>query len=412
MPEAAPVPRGPWPAGINNRADELAMPVGTVRDSINVDPSREGIFSLRTGYTIQAPGTSIRGALSIGRQILLADGESLVCFDSTTNSSVPLGPIAGAGRFTGDVFNAELFFCTENECLRYKDGVLRSWGVTTVSYQPVPVVVAGGLVAGEYQCAATFVDAYGDEGGTTAPLQITLGENAGLQFTLPTPPEGGSVRLYVSPVQGGELYLQYQGVGAYLCTSVATDSARLETLNLRAPVPGDFICEHNGSLAIAEGKTLWLTEPLRPHLRNQAKRFYQFPKPIDGIVSADGGLFVLSDKSYFLSAAESDQPLQTDPLDYGGVRGSMMKVIGPPGPNGITLDYATWMTQYGLARSDGQGGVILLSAANFLPEISSHGSSGFIEHNGNQLVVHTLHRTDSDNTLRANDYSEAEIVTP
>jgi hypothetical protein len=399
MAEAQPGRRGPWPGGINNRANETALPAGTVRDAINVDPGPSGVFTLRSGFTKSATTGALRGALSVGSSILMADGNSLRLFSTDTNTSSTLKTIIGAGRFSGDVFNDELFFCTDDECLRFKNGALRPWGVPTVTLQPTPVIAAGGLLAGEYQFAATFVDAYGEEGGTVLPQIVTVADNAGLLFTLPTPPSGGRVRLYVAPVQGSELFLQFEGIGSFLCSTIVTDTARLETQGLREPIPGDFICEHDGVICIADGQTLWLTDPLRPHLRDQSKRFFQYPARIDGIVSADNGLFVLADKTYFIVGLETDQPQQTDILPHGGVRGTMIKTVD---------NFAAWMTRYGLAKSDGLGKAALISAANFLPGLASHGSSGIIERNGSQLVVTTLRSASDENSLRANDYSVAE----
>lgn len=379
------------------------MPQGTVRDSVNLDPLPGGLYGLRAGYSLQVPGTDIRGALAVGSHILIADGAQLKVFDADTNTTTMLAGIAGTGRFAGDVWNEELFFCTENANYRYKAGVLRDWGVTTVSSQPVPTLVAGGLLAGEYQCAVTFVDAFGDEGGTNNPLVVTVPQGSGLQFTLPIPPTGGKVRLYVGNVQGGTLYLQYEGLGPYLCSTVVDDTARLETALLRAPVPADFICEHKGVIGLADGNTLWLTSPLRPHLRSAATRYFQFAAPIDCLISADGGLFVAADKTYFISAVETEQPVQADVFPFGAVRGSMTRA-----PDGS----AAWMTQYGLARSNGQGKATLLSAERFVPELASKGRSGILERNGNQLVVTTMQRAKGENPLSASDYYEAEIVTP
>lgn len=398
-----PTVRGPWPNGIDNRSPWKSLQPGTVRDSVNMDPLPGGLFGLRAGYTIQVPGTNVRGALSVGNHILIADGATLKVFDTTTNATTTLGAIAGAGRFAGDVWNEELFFCTENETYRYRAGVLRSWGVTTVSSQPVPTVVTGGLLAGEYQCAATFVDAFGDEGGTSNPLVITLSAGSAMKFTLPTPPTGGKVRLYVGNVQGGTLFLQFEGTGQYTCSTVADNTARLDTALMRAPVPADFICEHNGVIAQADGRTLWLTSPLRPHLRNAKSRFFQYAADIDCVVSAHGGLFVAADKTYFVSGVETDTPEQVLLFDYGAVRGSMARV-----PDGS----AVWMTRYGLAKSSGPGKATLLSESRFVPELASKGGSGILERNGNQLVVTTMQRAQGDNPLSASDYYEAEIVTP
>lgn len=400
------VHRSGWLNGINNRTNSKGLAQGEVRDSVNLDALPGGQFGLRAGFVQVAGGVNVRGVLSLGDTVLIADGTNLRAYDSATNSEYTLSTsIAPAGRFAGAVWNEELFFCTENASFRYKEGVLRDWGVTTVSSQPVPLVVGGGLLVGEYQAAVTFVDAWGAEGGTVNPIVITVPAGSGLLFHLPTPPAGGLVRLYVGTVQGSTLYRQYQGAGGgdvYVST-IADQSARLMTLNRRAPAPGDFISEHNGVLATADGKVLWLSEPFRPHLRSMGKRFFSFAAPIGGVVSAHGGLFILADKTYYLSKVETQEPELSTVLPYEGVHGTMM----------VTPDNkAVWMTKYGLARSTGPGQAELLSALRFLPQQAIRGQSGLIEHNGNQLLVTTMHRAEDNNPLRASDYYEAEIVTP
>lgn len=400
------VHRAGWPNGINNRSNAKGLAQDEVRDSVNLDALPGGQFGLRAGFVQVAAGTDVRGALAVGGTVLFADGANLRAFDTTTNTEYTLSTdIAPAGRFAGAVWNEELFFCTENATYRYKGGVLRDWGVTTVSHQPVPAVVNGGLIAGEYQAAVTFIDASGDEGGTVNPIVVTVPADAGLVFHMPTPPFGGLARLYVGTVQGGTMYMQYQGNGGgdVYISAVSDDSLRLMTLNRRAPAPGDFICEHNGVLATADDKVLWLSEPFRPHLRSMGKRFFSFAAPIGGVVSAHGGLFILADKTYYLSKVETDEPELSTVFPYSGVHGTMM----------VTPDKkAAWMTQYGLARSTGPGQAELLSAMRFLPQQATRGQSGLIEHNGNQLLVTTMHRAEDSNPLRASDYYEAEIVTP
>ena len=108
-------------------------------------------------------------------------------------------------------------------------------------------------------------------------------------------------------------------------------------------------------------------------------------------------------RSFFLTAIETPEPVSTKVLDFGAVRGS--------GARGIKKE-AVWMTRYGVAMSDGQGGATLISEANFVPELASSGSSGVLEHNGNQLVVTTMHDPKGPNPLAASDYYEAEIFTP
>lgn len=269
--------------------------------------------------------------------------------------------------------------------------------------QPVPAVSAGALPAGDYQAAVTFLDAHGDEGGTTEAIQITVPALSSLIFNLPAPPAGGQVRLYVGPLNGGTKYLQFQGTGTYICSSIDDSGARLDTQFLHEPVMGDFIEAHNSVLLIVDGSTLHMTLPLRPHLRSAIKGWYQFAKPLDLVASVDGGLYVAADKTYFLTDIETQNPGSKEVFPFGAVRGTATRGV---------LEEVLWMTQYGLAKSNGQGAATLISAANFVPELASSGSSSVVEHNGNQLVVTTLKGAKGPNPLAASDYYETEIITP
>lgn len=403
MAEAPPVLRGPWPAGINNKANEKAIPEGAVRDSINYDPAADGVLRVRAGYQKVMPGSAVRGALAVGNHIMIADGSSLIDFNTESNSFTTLKSIAGSGRFAGAVLNDELFFCTENETLRYKNGALRRWGVPTVTNQPVPTIGAGALAAGTYQCAATFVDAHGDEGGTTNAIIITVPEGSSLVFQPMTPPPGGRVRLYVSSVNGATLYLQDDSNTGYVCSSINDATARLETQFLHEPAPGSRIAAHNGVLLTADDTVLHMTVPLRPHLRSSIKGWFQFPAPVDMVISGDGGLFVSSDKTYFLTDIESPAPTSRKIFDFGAVRGSETKGL---------RNEVMWMTRYGLAKSDGVGNAILTSEANFVPDLASSANSTLLETNGTQMVVTTLNTVKGPNPLAASDTYDVEIVTP
>lgn len=395
-----PVRQG-WSKGINNKAHWRDMPEGTVRDSVNMDPLNSGSYALRSSYEQVYAGGEIRGGVAVGDIILMADGEDLVHFDTRTGVATALRTIAGSGWFTGDVLNSELFFCTANETLRFKDGVLRRWGVQDVLNQPVPTLTSGALQPGTYQLAMTWFDGV-DEGGTSGAIQIDVVEGQGLAVDLPAL-EGHTPRLYVSAVNGSTLYLQAEGAGRHLVARVDDSAPRLETMYMRAPNPGAHITQHNGVLAVAAGKHLWITHPMRPHLYRPMRDFFQFSADIGFVLSADGGIYVSADKTYFISGVEGDEPTSQVVLPYPSVAGSAV---------GLPDGRAAWMTRYGVATSTGPGQVELISQDNFVPELADTGSSGIVERNGNQMVVTTMSGGRGPNPLAASDYYEAEIVTP
>ena len=392
-----------WAGGINNRANFREMPQGFVRDLVNFDPLEGGVLGLRTGFEQRYAATNARGALSVGTKVIFADGTALMCFDTSTNSAHELAQIAGTGRFVGTVLNEELFLCTANEVLRFDGSTLRAWGVPTVTIQPLPVIVGGGLPAGTYQAAITLVNAQGEEGGTTNPIQITVPDASALVFLAPALPDGHALRLYVSSSSGENLYLQYEGADDYIVNVLRDDTARLDTLNLREPVGGDQVAAVNSVLLIADSKTLWCTRPMSPHLLDASKCFFQFAAPISLIIGVGGGAFICADKTYFIQSPESDQVALLNVFEYGGIYGT-----GSVLPDGR----ATWMTQYGLAVGALDGTATLLSQANFIPELATEGASALLEHNGNQMVVTTMRGQRGANPLAASDYYEAEIVTP
>jgi|GEM_PF-1953629 len=389
-----------WVAGINNRDDWRKTPGNALRDSINVDVAQDGSLSLRTGFEWIYEGSAVRGALPVGDHILIADGSQLIDFDTRTGTFAVLGTIAGAGRFIGAVHNEELFFCTENQTLRYRAGVLRPWGVPTANSQPLPVLVSGGLLAGVYQVAMTWLNDFGEEGGTVAAARIVVGTGQGLQVDLPVK-DGHTPLLYVSPPDGATLYLQANGAGRHLIPSVRDDTARLETMHVREPSPGDRIASHNGVIAIAAGSTIWLTCPLRPHLLDRAKRFFQYPKPVGFVASGSGGLIVSAEKTYLVSAPESDAPSQAELLPYPGVPGTELEL-----PDGRVA----WMTQYGLAAEVVGGGAQLVGDQKFVPREGTQGASTLLEADGNQRVITTMRPGADQTPLAVADYYEGEIV--
>ncbi len=391
-----------WPKGINNKANWRDMPVGFVRDALNMDPLESGSMALRPGFDKRYAGVDVRGALAIGSRVLVADGTTLLAHDTTTNSTTQIATIAGGGLFAGSVLNDELFFCTENATLRYKAGVLRMWGVPTVTAQPLPSLVAGSLQPGVYQLALTWADAYGDEGATTGAVNITVAAGQSLAVTVPDSP-GYTPNLYVSTVNGETLYLQTTKPGVYRVDAVYDDSARLETMHRDGPYPSAYVTTHNGTLVMADGGAVWITDPLRPHLIDRATRFFQFPAAVNMLASTGDGLYVGADRVYFIRGVETDSPEQTVVAEYPAVGGTQATL-----PDGRVA----WMTAYGIAVGSSGGSVELLSAANFVPELALSGGSGIVHNNGNQTVVTTMRGGKGPNPLAASDYYEAEIITP
>lgn len=397
-----------WPGGIDNRSHRGRVAEGHVVDAVNLLPTTDGALVLRPGYRQVYAGTNVRGALAIRDVVLVADGDKLVEYSARTDSSRVIRSIDMVGGFAGAVLNDELFFCTETECLRYKDGVVREWGVPTAAEPAVSAVTgAAPSLPGLYRVAATLVNAHGEEGGVYRSKVISVPEGRTLSVTPPTAPAGYTLRLYASAVNGATLYLQAENpVGQLLLTSPRDDTQRLVTEGETPPEPGQWIAAINGTLAVATRTSVWLTNPMRPHSRRYAERFFQYPSVVGMLVPCGDGLYVSADKTYFVGNVDGD-PTQRTVLDYPAISGTGVVL---PGADAADQRRVGWMTPYGLAVGAPGGGVTLPSETHYAPRVGDAGSSGVVECDGVRAVVTTMRGQTGRNPLAARDYFEVEIV--
>ncbi len=391
--------------GGNNLASADRLPEEFYRESINLDPVNGGKLSLRAGYGLVAAGTAIRGALSLRGRILLADGAMLREFDTRTNTLRDLSAIAASGFLAGCEHNGELFFCTANEALRYDGTSVRRWGVPTVNAQPPATTLAGGsLKAGAYAYAATFTDASGVEGGTAHSGVITAQDGQALSFALPAPPTGGQTHLYLGYHNSTTLYRQgYVSAAGALVVHHHRDNTRtLDTQFMDEPPVGDIIESHRGVILIAVGNTLHMTAPLKPHIRQPLRGFFQFPAPITMVKSVQSGVFVSADRTYFLAGLESE-PQQSMIHDSPAIKGSAFT---------LPDKRVTWMSAYGQVIGAPDGSLQFITDGHYAPMLASQAGGGYLEHNGNKLALTTMRGLPQHSRLAAGDYYDAEIIYP
>jgi hypothetical protein len=359
---------------------------------------------LRAGYEQVYAGTAVRGVLSLGNNLLIADGADLVELNTESGVSRVLRTIAGAGAFSGDVLNDVLYFSTENECLQYDGLEVTPWGVPDVLYQPVVTAsAAGGLIEGYYQVAVTHTDAWGREGGTDKPIVIFADTGAALTITTASVPTDCVVNIYVSSVNGNTLYHQntVDVTGDVVVGQVRDDTVRCTTVLTRAPRPGVMVAAHNATLAIAKNNVVEQTKPMQPHLVDRVRGFLQFGADVGVLLSADA-LFVSADKCYALTNVEGDGISQKTVLEFPAVPGTAVQL-----PDGR----GAFMTRYGQAITNGDG-LQLVNRDTFAPVDTSRGAAGVLENNGNQLVVTTLQGKNRPNPLAASDFFVGEIINP
>ena len=399
-----------WSLGSNNVAGRAQLPVDrgvrSVREAVNVDIMNGGEFRGRIGYEQVVSVASPRGLVGLGTVLFYADGTALKKHDLNTRTTTTAATIPGYGELAGAVHAGELFMCVAGTMLRYDGTDLRTWGVPTVYTQPPCTVTAtpglNRVAAGDYEYAVTVVNAWGEESGTMRSGTLTLSDSSTLQFTgLPTPPTDGSVRLYVSTLSGTTKYLQAETTAATVSLSnLTTDGMVLETQFMREPPAGTIIASYHGVLLIADGQTLWVTQPMRPHLIDMSAGWFQYPTAITNVLPVEDGVYVTADKTYFLTGIELDTPEQRTLQDFGAVARS-----------GVQFgDKVAWMTEYGQAIGQ-RGGQMELPNRNFYaPLLATKAAAGIVRTNGLETIVTALREPPERNSLAAADFYDSDII--
>ena len=393
------VPMTGWTNGIDNRSRADRLPEGFVRDLLNLDPGPT--LKSRVGYEKVFDTTDCRAVVPYKDALVVADGTSLLKVDAGGGSEL-LATIAGAGPVAHCEFRGELFMSTANQTLRYDGTTLRMWGVPDVTSQPVPSVT--NQLDGRRQFAMTYVNEYGEEGGTVNPGTCPDGT---LQFLIPSIPAGHKARIYVSPVNGSTLYLQDEldAPGTSTVYNAVDNTLPLMTVGKGRPTPGSLMASHGGVILVAVDKAVYYTDPMTPHLVEYDRAFFQYQEKITMLLPGLHGVYVSADKCYKVTGVTTDEPRQETASAVPAIPGT-----GTLLPSGE----AVWLSRYGMHREsrDPREGVGRGSASNFYLGEHESGAVGIVEHDGQQKLVATAKRTGGQGGLAAADYFEAEVFRP
>ena len=258
-------------------------------------------------------------------------------------------------------------------------------------------VIDGALPAGIYKVAVTAFGVDGEESGAE-PMIVRLGEGKALRVLSSDP---RSVRVYVSPANASTLYSQGPLIGGAMAIAKVDDqSATLTTIGL-VPMPAcSILAAYHSVLVGASGRCVVFTSPMYPHLMDPVAGFFQYPEPPTVIAPTEGGVYVVADKTYFITGLDTSAPSQVAVLDLQAVPGSARL------PDGRVA----WFTRYGLAIGNAAGEVSLPNRQTYAPDLASAGAVGVLENNGIPMVVTTMHGTPSPNNLAVGDFAELEIL--
>lgn len=306
--------------GLNNRLPITGMVVSPdgrskaawLRVATNIDITQNGKVRSRPGRELAVEGSWHSVWSDEQDAYAVLDGD-LVHINHKTLARTIAVPSAGPARVSYERLPDGLVYWTNGTRIGRLAGALAR-GLVTPAPNPVPVATAtsGGLPPGRYQVCFTALGPDG-ESPSTEPVQINLPNGGGISFA-----GLQAETLVYATGPNGEVFNEVLG-GAYL--SLSNDGAPCDTFMQDVMPAGSAIAHYRGSLLVASGRWLYISEAYRYGLFNVGRGFVPFPSDISIVQPCEDGIYVCADKTYWLPG----DPLATTPvvlLPYGALPGS------------------------------------------------------------------------------------------
>jgi hypothetical protein len=406
------IPIGPFPAGIDNldRETELTRSedgkrVIALREAENVDLPRSGWPRRRRGFAREVEGTRVHSLWSGGRFPLMLFVDGATQYARRTGAA-PFAVRSGLSpREVSYAIPNDRVFCSNGAqawCVA-PDGEAATWGVESPAGQPtLTPSTDGGLDAGEYQVAITYLDLRGEESGTGLAATVTVPDKGGIALSgIPQPLSADvlRVRVYVSPANGDVLYQARDvPVGQLVALIGAGQRGRpLATQFLTPMRPGRIVRYLASRLYVADGRSMRWSEPLRYGLTHAEKNVRSVGQRIDLMEPVgDGGeapgFFVADHKrTYWLGGADPNAATLRIVHAAGAIPGTGITVPGNLFGLETSLPVAYWIAASGVACLGLPGGqVVPLRERQVVAPAAERGASLFRELDGMRQVITAL----------------------
>ena len=286
--------------GLNNVSPETDLPENSLTQALNVNLDKEGNVYSRKGYTKIYSATN--ETHSLYKQYFQDGSELKIIIDGSTIA-------------TGLNPNAYLAWETVNLEPIYSDGQLirrvpdEPFSVPTPPSQPTIKTTTGNLFAGIYQVTICFVK-QGEQGGALLASDLLVEDNSGITLSNLPQADGCDIAVFCTTQNGETLYLNQilvAGTTAFTIYNTKNNTLICDT-QFMEPLPAGHILRHfNARLYSAYDNVLYYSRPSRYGLCKLGEDFFQFVSKITIVQPVDDGIFIVSDKTYFLTGNDPDE---------------------------------------------------------------------------------------------------------
>ena len=387
-----------FPAGVVNRVPEHEVPDGALRKAINVDLSADGTVSRRPGYTqrVAARMHSLAAEPLWPHMLAVKDGVLVAYDDNLTETVIQ----AVADSPASAVQAGDFYWWTDGiDFLRIDIddlSVRPVWTPCPGQCSATPYAAAGGLRAGRYQVALTWLDDTGAESGATQAVVVDVPEGGGIELAIPVNPDAAKTRVYMSPTNGDVLYFARDLPAAATSALVGSPppGKALATQFLEQLPPGQLVRFWNGRLLVAAGNVLTWSEAMRYGLRHYdntvtMRDTINLMQPV-GAGEEGAGVYVDDGKrTYFMSGGDPKDWNRVIRYPFGAVPGTGITVPASAFPDiDYTGEAAFWLASNGVFCLGLPGGTVIpLTEKHLALPKFERGASMFRTNNGKRQVV-------------------------
>lgn len=399
-----------WPKGMDNIHQDNEIPVDALRRAVNMDITDSGKLRLRKGSTLSLSVSNAHSFWSDNKEIALFVHDNILKRFNRNATATNIANInAGQNKLAYVKVNSDVYFSCASDKGRVRDGIKSPWGIEVPTSPPELALTTGALEAGTYFAAMTYVLADGRESGASVLSSITLSASGGITTTaLPVPADAAvaTKRLYLSTPNGEVLYMAREVAANAQFINITTLQlgAELKTAYMTPPPHAIGLTYANGRIFMIDAldpTIVWHTEPLAYDLVNRRKNYYQFPEPVTVIAGTKTGLYVCSDKTYYIGNAGTAERTLDDVSDYQGVFGTLAIIPKTNDP--------VWLSERGAMIGRDGGALEILSEFTLVPGQMNNAAAMVREQNGLRQFVAVGNNTDGS-AMQAGSYAEAEII--
>ena len=423
-----------WPQGIDNLTPDEQLPIGKrgaggqvtgslrVADNLNIDDS--GHVSRRDGYS-QIAALSDLHSLYATKQfplMLAVYNDALVAFDETLARTTLATLTASTPRMSYDYDAGWVYFTNGFDKGRISPtGVVEPWAVAPPIGQPdVSQNAAGGLYAGTYQVAITYLDTHGRESGSGLAAEIDVAAGSGILLSnIPQPVEAivTTIRVYCTDANGEVMrYVADIPAGTTaFAFGYFTGGKDLSTQFQEVLPAGQIVRLYRGRMFVVRDRVLYASAANHYGQAELFSSYISFNAPgtmLEGVhVENETGLYATFGKrTYFLTGPDPQQWQKAVSHPYGAVPGSSTlvdaQVLGQDA-SGL-LPY--WLDDAGqLVAGTPSGRVQPLHADRYAGPVDAESATTLLrEADGLRTLIAVL-RGGTVSRLAVGDTAEAEV---